>query len=73
MRMRFAKSRTGDANELSALLKLCDCRASAVTHTCAKTADKLEYSVGKRSLVRNTSLNPFGHELARIFLEIAIL
>src|SRR5207237_4118080 len=75
VRMRFAQTCRGDANELGLRAQLIDVRASYISHSTAQTADHLEEHVTRRTLVWDASLDPFRHQFPGghlAFLEISV-
>ena len=67
------KTCTCNPYKLCSFVEIGDSGAAAVAHTGTDTANKLEYSVGNKSLVRNTTLNALGNELLCALLEISVL
>src|SRR6185312_6607590 len=71
----FAHARGGDLDEVGARAHFVHRAAAGVAHACPEAPHELQDDRGRRALVGNPALDPFGHELVRIHLgvlEIAV-
>ena len=67
--MALTKARGRNFNKSAVCLKRLYIGSSAIAHTAAKAAHKLEYGIRKGSLVGYATLYSLGNELARILLR----
>ena len=71
--MAFLEARAGDFDKLRLLVEVGDGFTAAVAHPGADAADQLVNGIRKSAFERDAALNPFGHQLLVVLLEIAIL
>src|SRR5699024_4642357 len=72
MRMALLERRCRNLVKSAVLLQFFYGACSAVAHTGAESAHKLEHSILYRSLVSDTSFHAFRNKFLRVLLEIAV-
>ena len=71
VRVTFPQPGVGHANEPCFLFHVGNCRAAAVAHRRAQSADHLVHRIAQRPFVRHSSFNAFGNKFLQIVLAAA--